>query len=122
MRENLAMNTKQKMADRLNNLMRLHPDLDTLEKIEERSGVSYNTVRRIRKPDSTNVSIQNVEDVAKVFGLTLAEFVGDPGNGVNLSPEEFTLLKTFRELDAKDRSEIIFFAQMKKARPKGLLG
>lgn len=68
---------KQLLARRLEALMAPHPVFNTNERVARRAGVSMNTVRRIRTADDSDASIENVAAVAKVFGLTLAEFIGD---------------------------------------------
>lgn len=104
--------------------MRVTPALDNLEKVSKKSGVGKNTIRRIKIADDVNVSIDNVESIAKAFSLSLAEFVSPPGEAGGLSAAEIVLLQKFRELDDKDQSEASFFissklafARMKKGLP-----
>ena len=58
--------TRENIADRLEYLMKVNPDLSTNQKIEERSGVSKNTVRRLRLREDVDVSLANTEAVANV--------------------------------------------------------
>lgn len=106
--------------------MRTNPALDTLEKVVEKSGVSYGTVQRIKKGDGSEPAMSKIEDVAKCFGLTLQEFISQPGvSGVELTPEEFSLIQTFRKLPDKDKSEVVFYANTRElvssGKIKGLL-
>ena len=111
----MAITVKKIMSERLTHLMRVTPDLDTLQKVADRSGVSYGTVRRIKVADDVDVSISNAEEVARTFGLTLIEFISNPGEGFKLSPDEFTLLQQFKQMDAKDRTEVLFYVSSKAA-------
>ncbi len=58
--------TRLNMSARMQRLMRESAGLDTNEKVAERSGVSYGTVRRIRVGDVTDPQISKVE--AQPFG------------------------------------------------------
>lgn len=122
--QNLEMTTKLKklMADRLTTLMRVDPNLDTLEKVAAKSGVSYGSVRRVKVADEGDVSISSIERIAAAFGLTLAEFIGQPGS-IELTPLEMSLLTSFRKLSDKDKAEVMFFASNKSAisQVRGLL-
>ncbi len=61
--------TRQIMSMRLTYLMGVTPSLDTNEKLAAKSGVSYGTVRRVRKAEPTDVQIGHVEAIAGCFGL-----------------------------------------------------
>ena len=111
----MANTVKKTMSERLTHLMRVTPDLDTLQKVADHSGVSYGTVRRIKVGDDVNVSISNAEEVAHCFGLTLIEFISNPGEGFVLSPDEFSLLQQFKQMSDKDRTEILFYVSSKVA-------
>lgn len=107
---------KQIMAERLNHLMRMTPALDTLKKIEAKSGVSYGSVRRVRVADEVDVAISQLEKIANAFGLSLTEFMSDPDDSNGLSADEIVLLQKFRELDdKKDRDEVLFLVSNKVA-------
>lgn len=122
----MANELRKLISDRLSHLMRTNPALDTLEKVVEKSGVSYGTVQRIKKGDGSEPAMSKIEDVAKCFGLTLQEFISQPGvSGVELTPEEFSLIQTFRKLPDKDKSEVVFYANTRElvssGKIKGLL-
>lgn len=106
---------KQIMAERLDHLMRVNPSLDTLKKISAKAAVGYGTVRRIKKADDTDVSISNVEKIAACFGLSLIEFISEPGHAGGLDVAESVLIQKFRSLSTKDQSEVMFFASSKAA-------
>jgi hypothetical protein len=94
--------TRQNMAARLNFLMSNSPLFDTNEKVAVRSGVSYGTVRRIRKAEPIDVQIGHVEDVAACFGLSLVAFIADFDQATELTPEECATINDLRSLDAED--------------------
>jgi hypothetical protein len=94
--------------------MRVTPDLDTLEKVVARSGVSYGSVRRVKIADEGDVSITSIERIANTFWLSLVEFIGQPG-GIELAPQEMSLLMAYRKLSDKDKSEVLFFTTNKAA-------
>lgn len=107
---------KQIMAERMDHLMRMNPALDTLKKIEAKSGVSYGSVRRVRVADEVDVAISQLEKIANVFGLSLTEFMSDPSENGGLSTDEMLLLQKFRELeDPKDKNEVLFIVSNKVA-------
>lgn len=107
---------KQIMAERMEHLMRMTPALDTLKKVEAKSGVSYGSVRRVRVADEVDVSISQLEKIAHAFGLSLTEFMSDPGSNNGMSADEIILLQKFRELDdKKDRDEVLFLVSNKVA-------
>ena len=104
------------MAERMDHLMRMNPALDTLKKIEAKSGVSYGSVRRVRVADEVDVAISQLEKIANAFGLSLIEFMSDPNTDGGLSTDEILLLQKFRELeDPKDKNEVLFIVSNKVA-------
>lgn len=112
----MGKTTKENIADRLEYLMRVNPDLSTNQKIEDRSGVSKNTVRRLRMREEVDVSLANTEAVANAFGLSLAEFVSAPGQNNGLDADELVLIHKYRQLSQKkDKDEVLFFASSKAA-------
>lgn len=100
--------TRQIMSKRLKALMANHAELTTLKKVAAKSGVGYGTVRRIREAAETDVSIGNVEDVAKVFGLSLLEFISDTDarteNGLTEEARQFA--QRFQALPLDKRMEV----------------
>lgn len=115
----MSETTRRYMSERLSRLMRESQDLDTLERVAKRAGVSYGTVRRIKTNDPTDVQLGNVEDVAAAFGMTLIEFVSPYDSKAELSAEERQAIKNLRELD-HDAAHDIFrqiarMATMQKA-------
>lgn len=121
MTENIYMSerTKRNMAERLQKLMRDTPGLDTLEKVAEKSGVSYGTVRRIRMAADNDVQIGHVESVANAFRLSLVEFVSDFDERAELSADERELVANLRCLHNDDRAgfrqQIARMAMLQKA-------
>lgn len=108
--------TRENIAERLEYLRRVNPDLSTNDKIAERAEIGTNTVRRLRLNEENDVGIANVEAVARVFGLTLAEFVSPPGNHNGLDADELVLLHKYRQLKhQKDKDEVLLFASAKLA-------
>lgn len=106
---------KQIMAERMEYLMRVNPSLDTLKKISAKADVGYGTVRRVRNADEVDVSISNVEKIAECFGLSLIEFISEPGQAGGLDVAESVLIQKFRSLNQKDQTEVMFFAASKAA-------
>lgn len=113
--QTMKKSAREIAADRIDYLMKVTPSLDTNEKIGERSGLSANTVRRIRGKEDIDPSIGKVEAVANAFGLTLAELVSDPGSQFGFSTEEIVLIHKLRGMTKKDQDEVLFFAASKAA-------
>ena len=66
-----------------------------------KSGVSYGTVRRVRKAEPTDVQIGHVEAIAECFGMTLLEFVADFDESTELLPEERAIIADMRRCHNK---------------------
>jgi len=112
----MGKTTRQNIADRLDYLIKVSPDLSTNVKVAARARVGENTVRRLRLNEDIDVSISNVEAVAQAFGISLAEFVSPPGRNNGLDADELVLLHKYRQLDQrKDKDEVLFFASSKAA-------
>ena len=70
--DNPYMDISERIARRLTHWMATSPDMDTLKKVAARSKTSYGTVQRMRAGNN-NITIANLEAVAKAFGHSLAE-------------------------------------------------
>lgn len=116
--------TAEHIADRLNFLMASNADLNTNQKVEDRSGVSKNTVRRLRGAEGgVDVSLAKVEMVAAAFGLTLSEFVAPAGSSNGIDADELVLIHKYRQLKhKKDKEEVLFFVSAKSSINKLLDG
>lgn len=115
----MGQQTRDNMAARLNHLMSKTPALDTNEKLAARSGASYGTVRRIRKAEPIDVSIGHVEDVAKCFGLTLAEFVSDfkpDARNEVLSNHAKECAEIINQMTPNEQFNFLFYLRTEKAR------
>ena len=106
---------KQIMSERLDYLMRVNPSLETLQKVADKSGVGYGTVRRVKSADAVDVSLENIVQIADAFNLSIAEFLSEPGTAGGLDSEESVLVQKFRTLCKKDKTEVMFFASSKAA-------
>lgn len=106
---------KQIMSERLDYLMRVNPSLETLQKLADKSGVGYGTVRRVKSADAVDVSLENIAQIADAFNLSVAEFLSEPGTAGGLDSEESVLIQKFRTLSQKDKTEVMFFASSKAA-------
>ena len=60
------------------------PSLDTLKKLEVRSGIGFSTIRRAKNGDSdSNITAKSIAAIAKAFGRTPAELMTPaPADGV----------------------------------------
>lgn len=115
-------NTKQIISERLSRLKETTPGLDTLEKIAERSGTSFGTVRRMINME-TNPTAKSVEKVARAFGMSYEQFVSDSDTPPldeklmdtikGLSPSSLRYAIEYEELDAEGKKFIA--EQMDKA-------
>lgn len=105
--------TKEIIVERLNHLMRVTPEIDTLTKLSEKSGVGYGTIQRLMSNSESDITIQKVEKIAECFGLSFDELVARPGTVKGLDDEELSLLMAYRSLDKKDRDEVRFFTSSK---------
>ena len=115
----MSERTKRNMSERLKHLMRETPGLDTLEKVAERSGVSYGTVRRIKTAAENDVQIGHAEAVAKAFRLSLIDFVADFDAQTEIRADERELIENLRCLQEDDRAvfrqQIARMAMLQKA-------
>ena len=120
LRENSRMSEKlrQRMADRLRDLMKTHPGLDTIKKVAAKSDTSFGTVQRILSAHENGVSIMYVEQIASAFGLSLVDFLAEdePASSA-LSDEAMRIAEAYQTLDQDDRLSIakqISRAQLEK--------
>lgn len=68
------MSITKVISDNLRIWMKGSQNLNTIEKVSERSGVGFGTVRRMRNGDG-NPTITNLVDVAKAFGRTIEDLL-----------------------------------------------
>lgn len=68
------MDIAKLIARNLAHMMDATPALSTLEKVELRSGVGYETVRRARKGEG-NLTVQNLDKIARAFGCRAADML-----------------------------------------------
>lgn len=57
--------------------MAARPDLDTLQKLEKKSGVGFGTIRRARNGDG-NITVEKLSAIAAAFGRTAADLATEP--------------------------------------------
>jgi transcriptional regulator with XRE-family HTH domain len=62
------------VAENLSAWMAATPALDTLQKLEAKSGVGFSTIRRARKGEG-NVTVENLAKIASAFGRSPAELL-----------------------------------------------
>lgn len=70
------MGTKKTVAQNLSRLMAKNPALSTLKKVDDRSGVGAETVRRTKTGDG-NITLEKLEALARSFGVSVAYMVTD---------------------------------------------
>lgn len=58
----------------LRDWMAASPGLDTLQKVEAKSGVGFGTIRRAKNGDG-NITVEKLDMIAAVFGRTAADLV-----------------------------------------------
>lgn len=75
--QNPAMDITRVIASNLGPLIDEHPTLNTSEKVAAASGVGYGTVRRTRHGQG-NVTVQNLELIARVFKLRAVDLMKEP--------------------------------------------
>lgn len=54
------------------------PALDTLQKLEARSGIGFGTIRRAKNGDG-NITAKSIAAIAEAFGRTPSELITPPG-------------------------------------------
>ena len=62
-----------------------HPDMNTLKKVSARSGVGFGTVQRAKNGDG-NITVRNLEAIAKVFRRPVEELMGLTYGSTNVTP------------------------------------
>ena len=73
-RNNPLMDIAAIIASNLSAWMQANPALDTLQKLENRSGVGFGTVRRAKNGDA-NLTVAKLAAIAAAFGRTPADLV-----------------------------------------------
>lgn len=71
------MDITETVAANLSAWMAQTPALDTLQKLEAKSGVGFGTIRRARKGEG-NVTIENLAKIAAAFGRPPADLLKPP--------------------------------------------
>lgn len=92
---------EQILADNLKSLMDGHPQFTSQHLIANKSKVAQSTVGRIMRAE-TSATIDNVEAIAKIFGLTAADLLQDPDE----SPL-FVAFTRFLQLPKDDQAHIL---------------
>lgn len=72
------------ISNNLADWMASTPGLDTLQKVEAKSGVGFGTVRRTRNGDG-NITVEKLTAIATAFGRTPAELL-TPKSSANSKP------------------------------------
>lgn len=126
------MKVAQNIARNLSNWMKSNSNLDTLEKVSEKSGVGFGTVRRSKNGDG-NPTLESLEAIASVFGRPIEDLLAAPkGYTVNepstpyqvetISPEKLQneVVKMLSQMDIDDQNVWIatIIAASNKARRK----
>lgn len=118
-RDNPYMDISNKIAQCLNTWMATRTDLNTLEKVADRSRIGYSTVRRMRKGEDNNVTLASLIAVAKAFGEPLSALMGfgEPGVGegkseyANLHQIERDLVTWYRHTSPEARKMLQLIMQ-----------
>jgi transcriptional regulator with XRE-family HTH domain len=115
--DNPIMDITEIISRNLSAWMAENPSLGTLEKVSERSGVGYGTVRRA-KTGSGNTTANNLEDIARAFGRSAADIVSE----TDVAPKPAEVVDLVKTVDALTSSgklsaaEIRAMTDMLKAR------
>jgi len=75
---NPNMDITEVIAHNLSAWMGSHPSLDTLQKLSNASHVGFGTVRRAKNGDG-NITVQNLEAVARAFKRSAIDLLTDAG-------------------------------------------
>lgn len=100
--KNTTLELQERFSKRLNILMDNTPGLDKLKKVSKASGVYYGTVRNVKTNKPIRTTAENLRNIAAAFGLTLAEFVAQESEAVELSQNEREIIKALRVLHPED--------------------
>ena len=68
------MDITDTIAANLSAWMNTTPGLDTIQKVEKKSGVGFGTIRRARNGDG-NITVEKLSAIAKAFGKTAKDLV-----------------------------------------------
>lgn len=71
---NPTMDIATVIATNLAAWMNANPDLDTLQKVEKKSGVGFGTIRRTRNGEG-NITVDKISAIAEAFGRTAADLL-----------------------------------------------
>lgn len=71
---NPYMDIAKTIADNLTDWMEQSPELDTIQKVEAKSGIGFGTVRRAKNGEG-NITVEKLEMLAKAFKRHPAEFL-----------------------------------------------
>lgn len=77
------MDISKIIAANLTAWMEATPGLDTIQKVEAKSGAGFGTVRRARKGEG-NITVEKLAMIAAAFGKTPAELVTAPAGQIDL--------------------------------------
>lgn len=75
----------------------------SIYKLAEEAGITQSTLANMFARDSFP-SISSLQSICDAFGMTIAQFFDDGGNG--LSAEEQLLLANFKKLSTRDKAMI----------------
>lgn len=72
----MKTNTRQIIAERLDGLMKAHPNLGTQQKLASKTGIGQTTIGRIRRGE-VNATSDNLKRIADAFNVPLSFFFGE---------------------------------------------
>ena len=70
----------------------------SLKEVADRSGVSYEQLKKVRQRDTASTNVDDARRVANVFGLTLDEFLDD-----RTIEDRIELVRLYNELSPQER-------------------
>lgn len=76
------------IAKNLSAWMDANPSMDTLQKVEAKSGAGFGTIRRARKGEG-NITVEKLQMIAAAFGRTAADLLllDEPVKSITENPE-----------------------------------
>ena len=70
-----------------------------LSTVAERSGVSYEQIKKIKQRHGASTNVDDAKKVANVFGMTLDEFLDDP-----MASDRAEIVQTYNSLSPEERA------------------
>ena len=78
----------------------------TIGELASKSGVPKGTLNKIINGVTKSPSIESMKSIAKALGCTLEDFDDSPQPPNEMTSEEFELIKKYRAIDRRGRSNV----------------